>query len=60
MEYIESLRKEIKGDWIRVFQKALEIYRGKIKGFSNVPEVREIREETMKAELKLLIKRIIS
>lgn len=39
--------------------RAIDIYTGKVKGFRDVPEQEEMRQETMKAELKLLIRNII-
>mgnify|MGYP001571966130 CR=1 FL=1 len=42
-----------------MFAKALEFYKGKIKGFLQVPEDQEVRENSMKADLKLLIRDII-
>jgi hypothetical protein len=33
---------------------------GKVKGFKDVPEEQFMRQETMKAELKLLIRTIIT
>lgn len=42
-----------------MFAKALEFYRGKIKGFVGVHEDQDVRENFMKADLKLLIREII-
>ena len=43
-----------------MFARALEFYNGKVKGFKGIHEDSEVRETTMKAELKLLIRDIIS
>lgn len=45
--------------WINIFARALDFYRGKIKGFMGVPEDKEIRENSLKAELKLMIREFI-
>ena len=45
--------------WIDKFQKALDIFDGKIKGFKGVVDETELRQETMKAELKLLVTGLI-
>jgi hypothetical protein len=50
----------VRGDLIQVFARALEFYKGKVKGFKGIHEDIEVRETTMKAELKLLIRDIIS
>lgn len=42
-----------------MFAKALEFYKGKIKGFLGIHEDEEVRENAMKADLKLLIRDII-
>lgn len=48
------------GNWIWEFARAIDIYTGKIKGFKDVPEEQFMRQETMKADLKLYIRTIIS
>lgn len=55
-----EFKKIIQGDWIQVFAKALDFYRGNIKGFLGVIEDQDVREHAMKADLKLLIRDIIS
>jgi len=50
----------VKGNWIQEFVRAIDIYTGKVKGFRDVPEEQYMRQETMKAELKLLIRMIIT
>lgn len=42
-----------------MFARALDIFQGKIKGFQGVSEDKELRENLLKADLKLLIKDII-
>lgn len=42
------------------FQIAVDIFFGNIKGFRDVPEEQYMRQEAMKAELKLLIRNIIT
>ena len=59
MQSLIEFKKIVLGDWIQVFAKALEFYRGKIKGFLGVHEDPDVRENSMKAELKLLIRDII-
>lgn len=53
-------KRLVKGNWILEFSRAIDFYTGKVKGFRNVPEQPEVRQETMKAELKLLIRKIIT
>ena len=48
------------GNWIYEFARAIDIYTGKIKGFKDVPEEQLMRQELMKADLKLYIRTIIS
>ena len=45
--------------WIDTFQKTLDIFDGKIKGFKGVVDDRDLRQESMKAELKLLVTDLI-
>ena len=56
MQSLIEYQKEVDGNWINIFARALDFYRGKIKGFKGVSEDKELRENTMKAELKLLIR----
>jgi hypothetical protein len=49
----------VKGNWIQEFLRATDIYTGKIKGFKDVPEEKFMREETLKADLKIRIREII-
>lgn len=48
-----------KGNWVQDFTRAIEIYTGQVKGFKDVPEDTEIRQEQMKGQLKLFIRTII-
>ena len=59
LESLEAYRGTVKGDWIKVFARALAIYKGQVKGLAGVPETTEVRESLMKAELKLLIRDIM-
>ncbi len=54
------MRDRVKTDWTRLFYRAVCIYKGKIKGYSNVPEIDEIREGSMRAEFKLLLREVIA
>lgn len=47
-------------NWIKVFSRALDFYRGNIKGYEGVSEDQELRENILKAGLKLTIKDYIS
>ena len=49
----------VKGNWIQEFLRAIDIYTGKVKGFKDVPEEKYMREETLKADLKIRIRNII-
>ena len=57
----EGLFREIDSDnWILKFQRTVDIFFGNIKGFKDVPEEQFMRQETLKADLKLLIRNIIT
>lgn len=57
---LQEYKKIVRGNWIQLFQRAIDIYIGRVKGFKDVPEEQFMRQETMKAELKLLIRNIIT
>ena len=59
-ESLQLFKQFVKGNWIQEFVRAIDIYTGKVKGFKDVPEEQYMRQETMKAELKLLIRMIIT
>ena len=59
-ESLEIFKKMTDGNWIWEFARAIDIYTGKVKGFKDVPEEQFMRQETMKADLKLYIRTIIS
>jgi hypothetical protein len=59
-ESLEHFREISRGNWIQEFARAIEIYTGKIKGFKDVPEDQYLRQETMKAELKLFISNVVT
>mmetsp|Transcript_7857 Transcript_7857/g.9042 ORF Transcript_7857/g.9042 Transcript_7857/m.9042 type:complete len:199 (+) Transcript_7857:85-681(+) len=58
-EYVETSEQDMDSTWIDKFQKALDIFDGKIKGFKGVVDDRDLRQESMKAELKLLVTEMI-
>jgi len=58
-EYVETSELDMDNTWIDKFQKALDIFDGKIKGFKGVVDDRDLRQESMKAELKLLVTELI-
>lgn len=62
VEWVDSLadfKSLVHGNWIQEFSRALDFYQGRVKGFQGVPEQAALRHETMKAELKLLIRAIV-
>lgn len=42
-EYVETSEQEMDSTWIDTFQKALDIFDGKIKGFKGVVDDRDLR-----------------
>ena len=42
-----------------VFLRALEIYKGRVKGYQGLVDNATLRENFLRAELKLLVKEII-
>lgn len=58
-EYVATSEQDMDNTWIDTFQKALDIFDGKIKGFKGVVDDRDLRQESMKAELKLLVTDLI-
>jgi hypothetical protein len=46
-------------DLIQVFSRAISIYKGKVKGYRGLLDNSFLRENLLKAELKLLVKEII-
>jgi len=46
-------------DLIQVFSRAISIYNGKVKGYRGLLDNSFLRENLLKAELKLLVKEII-
>ena len=56
---IYEFKKQVEDDLIQVFSRALSIYKGKVKGYSGLPDNAYLRENFLKAELKLLVKEII-
>jgi len=56
---IYEFKKLVEDDLIKVFSRALDVQRGKVKGFAGIPDNMEIRNLMLKAELKLIIRDII-
>lgn len=56
---IYEFKKQVEDDLIQVFSRALNIYKGKVKGYQGLPDNTYLRENFLKAELKLLVKEII-
>lgn len=52
---LREYKKEVEGNWVNMFNRALSFYRGNLKGYSGIYDDEEMRESVMKAELKLLI-----
>lgn len=59
-ESLQMYKHLVKGNWIQEFARAIDIYTGKIKGFKDVPEEQFMRQESMKAELKLFIRMVVT
>lgn len=59
-ESLEAFRINSKGNWVQDFSRAIDIYTGKVKGFKDVPEEVELRQEQMKGQLKLFVRTIIT
>jgi len=49
-EFLEEQRGKSK--WINALSVSIEVYQGVLKGFANVPERKDLREETLKANMK--------
>lgn len=47
-------------DLIQVFSRAISIYKGRVKGYRGLLDNAMLRENTIKGELKLLVKEIIA
>jgi hypothetical protein len=54
-ESLQIFKSLVNGDWTQEFVRAIDIYTGKIKGFREVPEDKNMRELTLRAELKQLV-----
>lgn len=44
-ESLEAFKLISKGNWIQDFTRAIEIYTGQVKGFRDVPEDQEMRQQ---------------
>eukprot|EP01022_Parablepharisma_sp_SALTPOND_P016448 TRINITY_DN240_c0_g1_i1.p1 TRINITY_DN240_c0_g1~~TRINITY_DN240_c0_g1_i1.p1 ORF type:complete len:1429 (-),score=152.52 TRINITY_DN240_c0_g1_i1:4268-8554(-) len=49
-EFLEEQRG--KSQWIHALSVSIEVYSGALKGFANIPERKDLREETLKAFMK--------
>jgi len=58
-EYVDQSEQDMDSTWIDTFQKTLDIFDGKLKGFKGVNDDGDLRRESMKAELKLLVTDLI-
>jgi len=55
-EFLDHIKFKEGADWSAVLKTALEIYNGEIKGFSRVPDEKEVREGLLGGFMKDLIK----
>ena len=55
-EYLDHRKFKENADWSTVLKTALEIYNGEVKGFSRVPDEKEIREGLLGSFMKYMIK----
>ena len=58
-ESIYEFKKLVKDDLVQVFSRALDVYKGKVKGFAGIPDNMNIRDIMLKADLKLIVREII-
>ena len=56
---IYEFKRQVHDDLIQVFSRAISIYKGKVKGYRGLLDNSLLRENLLKAELKLLVKEII-
>jgi hypothetical protein len=56
---IYEYKKQVHDDLIKVFSRAISIYKGKVKGYRGLLDHSFLRENILKGELKLLVKEII-
>lgn len=55
-EFIDHIKFKESADWSTVLKTALEIYNGEVKGFSRVPDEKEVREGLLGGYMKDMIK----
>lgn len=55
----DTLNEDEEEDLVQIFLRALEIYKGKVKGYQGLLDNTYLRENFLRAELKLLVKEII-
>ena len=46
-------------DLVKVFSRALDLYKGKVRGYAGLPDNSYQRETRLKTEIKLLVREII-
>ena len=54
-EHLRKLSKINKHDWIKLLREALDVFKGRIKGFAGVSDDTEIRESMMMVHMKILL-----
>lgn len=55
-EYLDHIKYKENADWSAILKAALEIYNGEVKGFSRVPDEKEVREGLLGSFMKDMIK----
>jgi hypothetical protein len=58
-ESIHEFKRQVHDDLIQVFSRAINIYKGRVKGYKGLLDNGFLRENLLKGELKLLVKDII-
>eukprot|EP00347_Sterkiella_histriomuscorum_P012402 403368713 len=56
---IFEFKKIVEDDLVLVFSRALDIYKGNVKGYASLPDNLDQRENKLKDEIKLLVREII-
>lgn len=54
-----EFKKLAEDDLVKVFSRALDLYKGKVKGYAGLPDNPREREIKLKGEIKLLVREII-
>lgn len=55
-EYLDHIKFKENYDWLTVLKVALEIYNGETKGYTKVPDEKEVREKILKSFMQDMIK----